>query len=408
MDNPSSFFVKQGTISNIVHFKPRDLLELVEECAGVNYYNGIRKHFDNVIDRQDRKMMSIEDIYNGDLHPEVLRLQKEVRVLGEFEQCQTELKLMKHYEAKLKKLVVHNKIEKLKENIFENRNAIKEIIKERRKAYEHIENLEAQVEILEKDLARAQDSSQHQKELERRQGMLAKKNSQIESLRMRTIMSKETTVEEMENSIARFTKIIERNETLLRVSTSKLETIRDGLKAKRSYLAQLESLHQRKGVQNKSKWCRLFIMLFLGFLEFVNFLENSILEAQKKNLEDELENITQDILKKEREIKKINRRLQDYEHDKKDMFLKITKFETWIQKKNRDIIQTEQKLQHLANEKSSEKRTFKDWDKLQSEKEKLLLQIRSLPHRLLENLELKFDEYKMRKHNFGKHSVYNK
>lgn len=259
MDNPSSFFVKQGTISNIVHFKPSDLLELIEECAGVNYYNGIRKHFSNVIDRQDRKMESIEDIYSGDLHPEVLRLKNEVRVLGEYQHCQAELKIVRHSELKLRRLVTHNQIEKLNKTIKEKSNQAKDIISERRVLYKEIEKIEAKLEMLEKEEKQVKAAPSHNDKLEQKQQILASKIKKIESLKQRSISIKEARIEEFENALGNFKKKIALNQTQLRVSTSKLETIKDQLKAKNEYLKKLNSI--KKG--SSSKKSKLLLIIYV-------------------------------------------------------------------------------------------------------------------------------------------------
>ena len=105
MDNPNSFFVKQGTISHIVNFKPKELLELVEECAGVNYYNTIKNSFDRVLTRQDKKIIQIDSIYTEDLEPEMLKLKEEMTVVSEFRQGKIELSILEKNKKKLNKFI---------------------------------------------------------------------------------------------------------------------------------------------------------------------------------------------------------------------------------------------------------------------------------------------------------------
>lgn len=81
---------------------------------------------------------------------------------------------------------------------------------------------------------------------------------------------------------------------------------------------------------------------------------------------------------------------------------KVEKFDGWIQKKEKDILANEHFLNELSKEKHYKMRPFKDWDKLIAEREKLSAKIKKIPRKLLENLELKFDEYKMNMHNLGK------
>ena len=43
VDNPSTFFVQQGKVAEIVKFNPKKLMSFLEESAGVSYFNTVRK-----------------------------------------------------------------------------------------------------------------------------------------------------------------------------------------------------------------------------------------------------------------------------------------------------------------------------------------------------------------------------
>ena len=114
MDNPSSFFVRQGTITHISGFKGKFLLEMVEECAGVNYYNGIRRQFDRIVQKHNFKMEDVEKVYEEDLNPELQKLSDEVSNLARFRQVCVELQLVERYRKNLQNVISENEMKMMK------------------------------------------------------------------------------------------------------------------------------------------------------------------------------------------------------------------------------------------------------------------------------------------------------
>lgn len=239
MDNPSSFFVKQGTVSNIVHFKSRDLLELVEECAGVNYYNGIRQQFVHVVGRQDRKIMSIEDIYSGDLHPEVLRLKREVEVLGQYQRGQVELKVMTHFKEVLKRALAEGKIGGLQQEVVRKTQELKLGRLARREARGNLDQLQGKITKLDKDLKHVKGTLENA-DFQTKKKKLENTVLKIQTFEKRNMILKRTELERITGQIAEFQKTIEQHSVTLRLACTELESVKDQIETKQIYLEKLK------------------------------------------------------------------------------------------------------------------------------------------------------------------------
>ena len=61
IDNPETFFVQQGKITRIVSFRPTDLLEMLEESAGIGYYKEVSKGCKEVTEDKYSKLTLNEE-----------------------------------------------------------------------------------------------------------------------------------------------------------------------------------------------------------------------------------------------------------------------------------------------------------------------------------------------------------
>lgn len=62
IDNPATFFVQQGRVASIVNFKPKQLLEFLEESAGTAFYSSIKKSCLDTIETKREKVIAAEAV----------------------------------------------------------------------------------------------------------------------------------------------------------------------------------------------------------------------------------------------------------------------------------------------------------------------------------------------------------
>lgn len=103
IDNYSTFFVQQGRITSIVNFQPKELMNFLEETAGVSYYNVVKKDCINTMEKKDEKLRSANELIAKDIEPEIKNLEAEKIIIEEFNKIENELDQVK------KKLIFYKK-----------------------------------------------------------------------------------------------------------------------------------------------------------------------------------------------------------------------------------------------------------------------------------------------------------
>ena len=77
IDNPETFFVRQGRITKIVNFKPSDLREMLEEAAGISYYKEVASGCIKIITKKGREHKMQEDRMLENLGPKIAMLDRQ-------------------------------------------------------------------------------------------------------------------------------------------------------------------------------------------------------------------------------------------------------------------------------------------------------------------------------------------
>ena len=239
MDNPNSFFVKQGTISSIVNFRPRDLLALIEECAGVNYFNGIRRHFDHVITKQDRKMSNVEEIYSQELHPAVRRLKNEVRVLGEFQQSRAELKFMRNCRDRLREKVAQYRLETVQASMAEKKSRLCELKNEITRKRRRVKELSGKIANSERSGAGESKLGDLERQFEAKKGELKTIQKKIEVIEQTSIRLKTGEIDEIERRVDDLNKTVRNHQLNRRMASEKADSLREQLRQKKAFLVEL-------------------------------------------------------------------------------------------------------------------------------------------------------------------------
>lgn len=95
IDNYSTFFVQQGRITSIVNFQPKELMNFLEETAGVSYYNVVKKDCETTMERKDEKLRNANELIEKEIEPEIKNLEAEKLLVEEFNKLENELGVIK-------------------------------------------------------------------------------------------------------------------------------------------------------------------------------------------------------------------------------------------------------------------------------------------------------------------------
>ncbi|MEL6805029.1 MAG: AAA family ATPase, partial [Bacteroidota bacterium] len=204
MDNPSSFFVRQGTITHISGFKGKFLLEMIEECAGVNYYNGIRKQFDRMVQKQDFKMEDVEKIFYEDLSPELQRLLEEVKNLARFRQLTLEYDLVSRNRKVLENIISENEMRMLESQVRQWRSEKGESRKRRREIEEEMGGQEQMAKELDKQMSLIRGDKDLQEKLERNRKDYEKGMLGVEIMKTKTIPKAQEKIQKKETELGKY------------------------------------------------------------------------------------------------------------------------------------------------------------------------------------------------------------
>jgi len=88
IDNPETFYVGQGKIARLVNFRPEDLRIMLEEAAGIAFYNEISKKSMVMIDRNLELQNENERRINDNLGPTLLRLKHQMEISNQYSELQ--------------------------------------------------------------------------------------------------------------------------------------------------------------------------------------------------------------------------------------------------------------------------------------------------------------------------------
>ena len=75
--NNANFLIMQGRITQVINMKPSEILSLVEETAGTNAYEEIRKKTVRLVEKKEAKLEEIDTILTSEVIPIMEQLKKE-------------------------------------------------------------------------------------------------------------------------------------------------------------------------------------------------------------------------------------------------------------------------------------------------------------------------------------------
>ena len=150
--NNANFLIMQGRITQVINMKPSEILSLVEETAGTNAYEEIKKKTLKLLEKKDGKLVEIDSILNNEVLPIMQQLEKENEdylkwksLCIEIENLEKKIKAASYYE--LRDMLVNS--EEIQKNYNE---VIKDLDKKEKHLVNQIKELEKQQnEIKEKE-----------------------------------------------------------------------------------------------------------------------------------------------------------------------------------------------------------------------------------------------------------------
>ena len=253
MDNPNSFFVKQGTVSQIVNFKPKELLQLVEECAGVNYYNTIKNGFDRALNKQDTKILQIDSIYAHELKPEIAKLQAEMQVVGEFNRGSRELRVLEKNKRRIQKFLAKNRVESLKKKLKTLSREALEKDNEISEKEQSIVSLGIKIKNLGSSHSFSDETTQIEQNIEDLQQQLQTVETFIQGYKDTRLRNKTNTIANVEDEVNRLVKFIHEKSVDLKFCVKDKEDLLEQISRKRDFLRSLkDSFRQNDGKRSKT------------------------------------------------------------------------------------------------------------------------------------------------------------
>lgn len=320
--NNANFLIMQGRITQVINMKPQEILSLVEETAGTNAYEEIKKKTVKLVEKKDAKLMDIENILNQEVIPIMEQLMKENE---EYNKWRTLCLTMEVLEKKVKAATYYEIREQLMNTEAIQKNyadVLKDLEKKEKHLIHHIKELEKQKhEMMEKESKLI--SSEDKKKLDD----LKVKKDQLEA----NLDSKQKEKEQWEKKRLGLLKDIEKNNlNSVRKATALQRANDEIVKQKDNQVDLKKNLENLKGM--------------LLSIERGGSIEENYTEIRKEELVRKKDLIHQEMTAKSNGIQSMNMKLESRQKELQNA-KNLENFDfTGI---NRDIEDLEKKLKSL-------------------------------------------------------------
>lgn len=141
IDHPETFFVQQGRITQIVSFKPLELLEMLMECAGVALFHEIADNTKETMREKSEKLEITQQRMKLNFGPRLKLMEKERAKLAEHEALRIELNKKRAIEDRLRKYQAHKTYKLSKDHLHQCEKSLNESIQQKTIYNAQIENL---------------------------------------------------------------------------------------------------------------------------------------------------------------------------------------------------------------------------------------------------------------------------
>ena len=319
IDHPETFFVQQGRITQIVSFKPMEIMEMLMESAGVALYHEISDNTRGVMKEKSEKLDITQQRMKMNFGPKLKQLEKERAKLAEHESLQAQMSEKKGIETRLKKYQAQKTVkmgtETLKnyEKTLSENNKIKAFFKSQLdNLHKEAESDSGELKGIFKELGDLKAKTQEMKSLlatstnEKSEKLREKnkKTDQIQNLRVKQA--------EKEKSLARAQATKESMEQLIERLKERLE----GLAEEKQTMASKGESGSNSDDPSKPIASRIVR------------LKNDLLQ-RKDDLErtkNEIKKIQEYIKSGERSKQKIDQELKDYQVEEKELQEEVGKY----------------------------------------------------------------------------------
>jgi structural maintenance of chromosome 2 len=179
--NNANFLIMQGRITQVINMKPNEIMSLVQETAGTNAYEEIRKKTTKLLEKKESKLIDIDNILTNEVIPIMKQLEKEnaeyIAYREKCEQCEAlekKVKAAQYYELR---------------EMIQNAEQLQVKYKERLKEFEEkLRSCEAEIRTLDREkqeiVAKAQNllPEEDKKRLESLKNEIFKVEQQVTSV----------------------------------------------------------------------------------------------------------------------------------------------------------------------------------------------------------------------------------
>jgi structural maintenance of chromosome 2 len=90
INNPH-FLIMQGRVTKVINMKPKEVLGLIEEAAGISLYQTKKEQTLALIQKKDNKIAEIERVLTEEIGPQFEKLDKEKNDFDTFKSNEREL-----------------------------------------------------------------------------------------------------------------------------------------------------------------------------------------------------------------------------------------------------------------------------------------------------------------------------
>lgn len=152
--NNANFLIMQGRITQVINMKPQEILSLVEETAGTNSYEEIKKKTLRIVEKKEARLADINKILDTEVVPIMHQLQKENEEYIKWRSLCQEIELLE----KKVKAATYYEIRDMLMNTEDIQQNYTETLRQMDKKQKHLENQVKELERQKAELLQRENS----------------------------------------------------------------------------------------------------------------------------------------------------------------------------------------------------------------------------------------------------------
>lgn len=356
VNNPH-FLIMQGKITQVLNMKPREILGLIEEAAGIKMFEDKKEESKRTLERKQKQLDEIERIFKEELEPNLERLRQERKdyeewsaLRGEvdrlqkwviaFEYKDTEIRLKEgiqlYDQAQIEKKELEQSIEQLDEDIVVKQTQIKEITQKESSEKGEYTNLEKKIKDINNEITK-NDTKIRQSKSEIKKLEKNKKSAQDQIPKMQeSLKKKEQEIELIKNANAEIERKIEDANNEVQQIESRIKNVNIGISDEGQKVSLSDEIEEKKKIILD---CQAEIKKIKNNKPYLTDRRTE-LESQKRDAENELVELDRSIDNCQNELQSIRRRLEELNFDPKyeeDLYNSQERLHQEISRKKDDL-----------------------------------------------------------------------